>query len=168
MRAVIQRVKRASVTVNDEVVSSIGRGLVVLVGVKDGDTRDDLEWLSNKILKARLFPGGASEEGGGGADGGKPWDANVMQAGLEVLFVSQFTLYGFFKGNKPDFHNAMAPGPAKAFYEDFLAHARNDVYKGYGESRIKDGVFGAMMEVGLVNDGPVTMCLDSNDRKPGG
>ena len=166
MRAVIQRVKRASVTVNDDVVSSIGPGLLVLVGVREGDTRDDLEWLSNKILKVRLFPGAASaEEGGGG--GGKPWDANVMQASLEVLMVSQFTLYGFFKGNKPDFHNAMAPGPAKAFYEDFLAHARNDVYKGHAE-RIKDGVFGAMMDVELVNDGPVTMCLDSNDRKPGG
>lgn len=100
MRAVIQRVAKASVTVEGAVVSSIGPGLLVLVGIRDGDNRDDLEWCANKVLKARLFPrAGAEEEGAG-----KPWDSNVMQAGLEVLFVSQFTLYAFFKGNKPDFH----------------------------------------------------------------
>ena len=156
MRAVIQRVKSASVSVEGAVVSRIGAGLVVLVGVREGDSRDDLEWCANKVLRARLFDGAE----------GKAWSDNVVQAGLDVLFVSQFTLYGFFKGNKPDFHNAMPPVKAKAFYEDFLAYAREVGYKGHGE-RVKDGVFGAMMDVALVNDGPVTMCIDSQDRKPG-
>ena len=155
MRAVIQRVLSASVAVDGEVVSSIGPGLMVLVGVREGDTRDDMEWLANKVIKARLFE---SAEG-------KAWGAIVAAAEKEVLFVSQFTLYGSFaKGNKPDLHNAMPPGPAKAMYEAFLQHVRDVVYP-EGAHRIKDGVFGAMMQVSLVNDGPVTMVLDSNDRK---
>ena len=155
MRAVIQRVLSASVAVDGEVVSSIGPGLMVLVGVREGDTRDDMEWLANKVIKARLFE---SAEG-------KAWGASVAAAEKEVLFVSQFTLYGSFaKGNKPDLHNAMPPSPAKAMYEAFLQHVRDVVYP-EGAHRIKDGVFGAMMQVSLVNDGPVTMVLDSNDRK---
>ena len=114
-----------------------------------------MEWLANKVIKARLFE---SAEG-------KAWGASVAAAEKEVLFVSQFTLYGSFaKGNKPDLHNAMPPSPAKAMYEAFLQHVRDVVYP-EGAHRIKDGVFGAMMQVSLVNDGPVTMVLDSNDRK---
>ena len=97
-------------------------------------------------------------------DGAKPWDRSVMDIDGEVLFVSQFTLHGYFKGNRPDFHRAMDPERAKAFYRDFLAIARERVYAGKG-TRIKDGIFGAKMDVALVNDGPVTLLMDSRDRK---
>ena len=158
MRAVVQRVKSASVTVDDAVVSSIGPGLVVLVGIGGDDTEEDAEYVAGKCLPP---------EGVGGAknwDGAKPWDRSVMDIDGEVLFVSQFTLHGYFKGNRPDFHRAMDPERAKAFYRDFLAIARERVYAGKG-TRIKDGIFGAKMDVALVNDGPVTLLMDSRDRK---
>ena len=166
MRAVIQRVKSASVTVDDAMVSSIGPGLVVLVGIGGDDTEEDAEYVAGKCLRARLFPGDPPEGVGGAKnwDGAKPWDRSVMDIDGEVLFVSQFTLHGYFKGNRPDFHRAMAPEQAKAFYREFLACARERVYAGKG-TRIKDGIFGAKMDVALVNDGPVTLLMDSRDRK---
>ena len=166
MRAVIQRVKSASVTVDGAVVSSIGPGLVVLVGIGGDDTEEDAEYIAGKCLRARLFPGDPPSGEGGATnwDGAKPWDRSVMDIDGEVLFVSQFTLHGYFKGNRPDFHRAMAPESAKAFYRDFLACARETVYAGNG-TRIKDGIFGAKMDVALVNDGPVTLLMDSRDRK---
>ena len=166
MRAVIQRVKSASVTVDGALVSSIGPGLVVLVGIGGDDTKEDAEYVAGKCLRARLFPGDPPEGEGGATnwDDAKPWDRNVMDIDGEVLFVSQFTLHGYFKGNRPDFHRAMAPESAKAFYRDFLACARERVYAGKG-TRIKDGIFGAKMDVALVNDGPVTLLMDSRDRK---
>ena len=166
MRAVIQRVKSASVTVDGAVVSSIGQGLMVLVGIGADDTEDDTQYVAGKCLRARLFPGEPSgSDETKNWDGAKPWDRNVMDIDGEVLFVSQFTLHGYFKGNKPDFHHAMGPTDAKKLYSDFLTYAKEKVYAGNDGTRIKDGIFGAKMDVALVNDGPVTLLLDSRERK---
>ncbi|XVF87390.1 hypothetical protein PTKIN_Ptkin18bG0116300 [Pterospermum kingtungense] len=148
MRAVVQRVASASVEVEGRIVSEIGPGLLVLVGLHDSDTESDADYICRKVLNMRLFPNEST---------GKGWDQNVMQRNYGVLLVSQFTLYGILKGNKPDFHVAMPPQKAKPFYESLVDKFR----KAYNPDAIKDGVFGAMMKVSLVNDGPVTMQLDS-------
>eukprot|EP00899_Mesostigma_viride_P018711 jgi/Mesvir1/26841/Mv20594-RA.1 len=149
MRAVVQRVLSASVIVDGKEVSSIGKGLLVLVGVGEGDGPADAEYICRKILNMRLFPGES-----------KAWDLSVVQKNFEVLCVSQFTLFGFLQGNKPDFHYAMPPQLAQPFYENFLQMVR----KAYRPEAVKDGVFGAMMQVNLVNDGPVTFNLDSKQK----
>ncbi|XP_027105447.1 uncharacterized protein [Coffea arabica] len=148
MRAVVQRVASASVEVEGRIVSAIGPGLLVLVGLHESDADSDAEYICRKVLNMRLFPNEKT---------GKTWDQNVMQKNLEVLLVSQFTLYGILKGNKPDFHVAMPPEKARPFYESVVEKFR----KAYTPDVIKDGIFGAMMKVNLVNDGPVTMQLDS-------
>ncbi|ULT89810.1 hypothetical protein L5515_008160 [Caenorhabditis briggsae] len=137
MRVVLQRVTRAAVTVSDEVVGSIGRGLCVLVGIHRDDTEEDMKYIIRKILNLRIFP--ASEE--------KPWDKSVMDLDLEVLSVSQFTLYGQFKGNKLDFHTAMAPTEASKFYATFLESLK----KAYKPEKIQDGKFAAMMSVDIMS-----------------
>ncbi|XP_010518784.1 PREDICTED: D-tyrosyl-tRNA(Tyr) deacylase [Tarenaya hassleriana] len=148
MRTVIQRVSSATVAVDGRIVSEIGPGLLVLVGIHESDTDSDAEYICRKVLNMRLFPNESS---------GRGWDQNVMQRNYGVLLVSQFTLYGFLKGNKPDFHVAMPPEKAKPFYASLVERFR----KAYNPDAVKDGVFGAMMKVNLVNDGPVTMQLDS-------
>ena len=156
MRAVVQRVQRASVDVDGATVSSIGPGLMVLVGIHAEDTPEDARWLAGKVLKARCFENAE----------GKMWAETVCAAGGQVLFVSQFTLHGSFaRGNKPDLHAAMPPGPAKALYDEFLRLARSAWPEALGEECFFDGVFGASMAVSLVNDGPVTFVLDSRERK---
>ncbi|CAK8539461.1 unnamed protein product [Lathyrus sativus] len=152
MRAVVQRVDSASVEVEGSIVSEIGPGLLVLVGIHDSDSDADADYICRKVLNMRLF----SNE-----DTGKAWDHSVMQKNYQVLLVSQFTLYGILKGNKPDFHVAMAPQRAKPFYASLVDRFRN----AYNSDAIKDGVFGAKMKVNLVNDGPVTMQLDSQSPK---
>ncbi|KAJ7947050.1 D-aminoacyl-tRNA deacylase [Quillaja saponaria] len=152
MRAVIQRVASASVEVDGSIVSEIGPGLLVLVGIHDADTDADADYICRKVLNMRLFPN---------ENTGKGWDQNVMQRNYQVLLVSQFTLYGFLKGNKPDFHVAMPPERAKPFYASLVDRFRIS----YNPESIKDGLFGAMMKVNLVNDGPVTMQLDSQSPK---
>ncbi|WOL06978.1 D-tyrosyl-tRNA(Tyr) deacylase [Canna indica] len=149
MRAVVQRVLSASVEVEGRVVSEIGPGLLVLVGVHEADTEADADYICRKVLNMRLFPNATT---------GKAWDLSVKQCNFGVLLVSQFTLYGILKGNKPDFHVAMPPQKAKPFYESLVEKFR----KSYTSDAVKDGVFGAMMKVNLVNDGPVTMQLDSS------
>uniref|UniRef100_A0A6M2E770 D-aminoacyl-tRNA deacylase n=1 Tax=Populus davidiana TaxID=266767 RepID=A0A6M2E770_9ROSI len=149
MRAVVQRVTSASVEVDGHMVSEIGPGLLVLVGLHESDTDSNADYICRKVLNMRLFTNESA---------GRGWDQNVMQRNYEVLLVSQFTLYGVLKGNKPDFHVAMPPQKAKPFYESLLDKFR----KAYRPDAIKDGVFGAMMKVNLVNDGPVTMQLDSS------
>ncbi|KAB1668925.1 hypothetical protein ERO13_A10G029300v2 [Gossypium hirsutum] len=149
MRAVVQRVASASVEVDGRIVSEIGPGLLVLVGIHDSDTESDADYICRKVLNMRLFTNEST---------GKGWDQNVMQRNYGVLLVSQFTLYGILKGNKPDFHVAMPPQTAKPFYESIVDKFR----KAYKPDAVKDGVFGAMMKVSLVNDGPVTMQLDSS------
>ncbi|KAH9610996.1 hypothetical protein KSS87_013227 [Heliosperma pusillum] len=148
MRAVVQRVSSASVEVEGQIVSKIGPGYLVLVGILESDTDSDSDYICRKVLNMRLFPNETT---------GKSWDQSVMQRNYEVLLVSQFTLYGILKGNKPDFHVAMPPQSAKPFYESLVEKFR----KSYKADMIKDGIFGAMMKVDLVNDGPVTMQLES-------
>ncbi|KAJ3238893.1 D-tyrosyl-tRNA(Tyr) deacylase [Chytriomyces hyalinus] len=151
MRAVIQRVKQASVTVDGAVVSQIQQGLCVLIGITHGDTEADAEYIAKKITTLRLWPD--SE--------GKPWKLNVNDAGLEVLSVSQFTLFAITsKRAKPDFHLAMKGTDSFPFYQSFLGRLRTLMDK----DRVQDGQFGAMMDVGLVNDGPVTLIVDSKEK----
>ncbi|TPP60473.1 D-aminoacyl-tRNA deacylase [Fasciola gigantica] len=151
MRAIIQRVKEASVTVNGSIVSQIGRGLLVLIGVSAKDEKQDAAYIVRKILNLRLFPN---------ADGSRRWDKSVKDLGFEVLCVSQFTLYTELKGNKLDFHRAMDPEFSEKFYLDVIQQIREN----YVSERVKDGIFGAMMDVQLINDGPVTIVLDSVTR----
>lgn len=159
MRAVIQRVKQASVHVQGRQVSKIGPGVLALIGVCQDDTPEHMDILTKKILQLKLWPEGMRlDESGSLASADeqvRPWRTNVMELGGEVLCVSQFTLYArTSKGTRPDFHLSMSGTEAKPFYDAFLAKMRNM----YAEDKIHDGEFGAMMDVSLVNDGPVTIC----------
>ncbi|KAN0027766.1 hypothetical protein ACTFIV_009590 [Dictyostelium citrinum] len=151
MKAIIQRVKSASVTVDGEVISEIKQGLMCLIGVGRDDNKEDVEYITRKILNLRLWKN---------EDGTKNWDRSVQQMDYEILFVSQFTLFAQLKGNKQSYHLAMAPELSKQFYLDFLENAK----KSYKPEKIKDGRFGAMMDVQLINDGPVTIQLDSKEK----
>ena len=147
MKAVLQRVVAGSVTVGGEVVSSIGRGIVALIGIHRDDTRADMDYIVRKLVSLRMWEDEA----------GRRWAKSAKDLDYEILCVSQFTLHHVMKGNKPDFHLAMAGEKSKLFYEEFLSEMK----KAHSEEKIKDGVFGAMMEVNIVNDGPVTLELDS-------
>ena len=147
MKAVLQRVVYGSVTVGGEVVSSIGRGIVALIGIHRDDTKADMDYIVRKLVSLRMWED----------DAGRRWAKSAKDLDFEILCVSQFTLYHVMKGNKPDFHLAMAGEKSKLFYEEFLVEMK----KAHSEEKIKDGVFGAMMEVNIVNDGPVTLELDS-------
>ncbi|XP_062617819.1 D-aminoacyl-tRNA deacylase 1-like [Saccostrea cucullata] len=149
MKAIIQRVTQASVTVGEETISSIGQGLCVLVGIGRYDSTKELEYMARKILNIRLFDG----------EDGKRWNKSVIDKQLEVLCVSQFTLSAVLKGNKPDFHEAMGPDTSEKAYQEFLQIMR----KSYNPDKIKDGKFGAYMQVHIQNDGPVTIPLESPD-----
>ena len=148
MKAVIQRVLRASVTVSGEIVGSIENGLCVLVGIARDDTDKDMEYIVRKILNLRIFEN---------ADDSGKWDKSVMDRNFAVLCVSQFTLQSTLKGNKPDFHLAMASDKSKEFYEKFLEKMKSS----YKPEKIQDGRFGAYMKVDIQNDGPVTIILES-------
>jgi D-tyrosyl-tRNA(Tyr) deacylase len=138
MRALVQRVARAAVTVDGETVSAIGAGLLVLLGVTHTDTEKDADWLADKVRALRVFPD---------ADG----KMNDTLGEREILCVSQFTLYGDTrKGNRPSYVAAARPEQAEPLYEHFCERAQ-----------AKRGVFGAMMDVELVNDGPVTLLIES-------
>ncbi|XP_001374119.1 D-aminoacyl-tRNA deacylase 1 isoform X1 [Monodelphis domestica] len=147
MKAIIQRVTRASVTVGEEQISSIGRGICVLLGISMEDTQKELEHMVRKILNLRVFED----------ESGKHWSKSVMDKQYEVLCVSQFTLQCILKGNKPDYHMAMPTEQAETFYKNFLEQLR----KAYKPELIKDGKFGAYMQVHIQNDGPVTIELES-------
>lgn len=149
MKAVIQRVKSASVTVDGQLVSTIGKGLLVFAAIGKDDTAKEAESMASKVLKVKFWDG----------DDGKKWKQNVQDIDGDVLCVSQFTLLASTKkGNKPDFHKAAPPALGKELYDTFF----NQVRKLYREDRVKDGVFQAMMDVGLVNDGPVTIEMETN------
>ncbi|GCC17936.1 D-aminoacyl-tRNA deacylase 1 [Chiloscyllium punctatum] len=147
MKAIIQRVAKASVTVGEEQISSIGRGICVLLGISVEDTQKDMEYMVRKILNLRLFED----------ENGKHWCKSVMDKQYEVLVVSQFTLQCILKGNKPDFHLAMGAEQSETFYNGLLQHIR----KAYKPELVKDGKFGAYMQVHIQNDGPVTIELES-------
>ncbi|SHN78886.1 D-aminoacyl-tRNA deacylase [Desulfitobacterium chlororespirans] len=145
MRSVVQRVTQASVTVEGEVVGRIGAGLLVLFGVGQGDTEADLSWMMDKIAGLRLFE---DEEG--------KMNRSVQDVGGEILMVSQFTLYGDCrKGKRPSFSTAAPPEMARELFQQAVAKMRS-----YG-LHVETGVFQAEMQVALVNDGPVTLLIDS-------
>jgi D-tyrosyl-tRNA(Tyr) deacylase len=147
----MQRVSSASVHVNGVVVASIGRGLMCLCGITTSDKPADSDWLSSKILSTRLWT----------SSNGKLWHESVKSQDLEVLLVSQFTLHGVLKGNRPDFHHSMGSTEAEVYFNSFV----ESVGKKHpnGKTKVKSGVFGAMMQVEIVNDGPVTLILDSDE-----
>jgi D-tyrosyl-tRNA(Tyr) deacylase len=145
MRAVIQRVKESSVTVKNEIIGKIGRGLLVLLGVANEDKADDAEYLADKIANLRIFED----------DKGK-MNRSLLETGGEMIVVSQFTLLGDCrKGRRPSFLNAADPEKANELYEHFVKEVRQ---KGVS---VKTGRFRAMMEVSLINDGPVTIILEN-------
>lgn len=144
MRVVVQRVSRAAVTIDDKVVASIDRGLLVLVGFTPGDTAAAVEWMAEKLVGLRVFEDDANK-----------MNRSVVDVGGAVLVVSQFTLYGdVSRGRRPSFVAAAAPDEAIPLYDAFVAALRaRDV-------PVETGEFGAMMDVALVNDGPVTLVID--------
>ncbi|KAK1147387.1 D-tyrosyl-tRNA(Tyr) deacylase [Aspergillus melleus] len=150
MKAVLQRVKSASVTVDGQQISSIGRGLLVLAGVGKEDTEKDMDTMVGRILRAKLWP--ADEDGG-------QWKKNVQDIEGEVLCVSQFTLYGDMKKAKPNFNGAADVETARRLYDYFFQKMR----AAYKPERVQNGVFQAMMDVDLRNDGPVGVNYRSHD-----
>ncbi|KFH45051.1 D-tyrosyl-tRNA(Tyr) deacylase-like protein [Hapsidospora chrysogenum ATCC 11550] len=152
--AIIQRVLSASVTVDKEVVSSIGRGVLVFAAVAPGDTEKEMNAVAAKVVKMKMWED----------DAGGKWKRNVMDINGEVLCVSQFTLLARTKkGTKPDFHGAANPEEAKRLYEYFVSAVKKE----YDPGRVADGRFQAMMEVALVNDGPVTLELNAGGKQEG-
>ncbi len=150
MRAVIQRVSQSSVTVEGEVVASVQKGLLVLVGIEDTDSNDDIAWLSAKIVNLRIF-----------ADENGVMNLSVKEVNGEVIVVSQFTLHASTKkGNRPSYIRASKPGTAIPVYERFIEQMESDLGK-----RIQTGRFGADMKISLVNDGPVTITIDTKNKE---
>ncbi len=148
MRALLQRVSSASVRVGDEIVGSIGAGALVLVGVQTDDTEEDARYLAAKIAGLRIYP-----------DGERHFERSLSDIGGSLLIVSQFTLYGDTrKGRRPSFAQAAPPDDAERLIDYLIQEVRN-----LG-AHVETGRFGAMMEVELVNSGPVTLMIDSDDR----
>lgn len=150
MRAVVQRVSRASVLVEGERKGTIGRGLVVLLGIERSDTETDLEWMANKIPQLRVFE---DEQG--------KMNLDLLTIDGEMAVVSQFTLFGNVrKGTRPSFNRSAAPDHAIPMYEAFVSKMVERLGKA-----VVTGEFGAMMEIDLVNDGPVTLVIDTQDKR---
>lgn len=146
MRAVIQRVSKASVTIEGEKVANIGNGLLVLLGVENEDTQEDIKWLSNKIINLRVFN-----------DANNVMNESLLQVDGNVIVVSQFTLHASTKkGNRPSYIKAAKPDIAIPMYEAFVKQLQNDLGK-----TVQTGEFGADMKVELLNDGPVTIIIDT-------
>ena len=150
MRIVIQRVKEASVTVNEQITGAIGTGLLVLMGIEDADTEEDIQWLSNKIVNLRIF----NDENG-------VMNLGIKEVNGDVLLVSQFTLHASTKkGNRPSYIKASKPETAIPMYEKMIKQLETDLGK-----KIQTGIFGADMKVRLLNDGPVTIVIDSKNKE---
>ncbi len=150
MRAVIQRVTKALVTINGSVYAKIGSGLLVLLGIEDADTNDDVEWLSSKIVNLRVF----DDEAG-------VMNVSVKDTGGEILLVSQFTLHASTKkGNRPSYIKASKPGIAIPLYQKMKIQLSADL-----DRPVLTGEFGADMKVELLNDGPVTIFIDTKNRE---
>ncbi|MBR4572474.1 MAG: D-tyrosyl-tRNA(Tyr) deacylase [Prevotella sp.] len=148
MRAVIQRVNQASVTIEGKIKSQIGSGYLVLLGCCNDDTQQDIEWLSRKIVNLRVF----DDENG-------VMNRSILDVGGDILVVSQFTLWASYKkGNRPSYLRAGSHDITVPLYEAFIKKLSADLGKPVGT-----GEFGAMMQVSLVNDGPVTICMDSKN-----
>lgn len=150
MRVVIQRVQNASVKIADEVVGEIESGLLVLLGVEEADTEEDITWLVRKISRLRIFD-----------DANGVMNESLIDTGKQVLVVSQFTLHASTrKGNRPSYIKAARPEVAEPMYKKFVKALEDEIGK-----PVPTGGFGAMMEVSLVNDGPVTIIIDSKTRE---
>lgn len=150
MRAVIQRVTKASVTIDEKIRAQIGAGLLVLLGIEDADGKGDIEWLSSKIVNLRIFD-----------DANGVMNISVKDIDGEILVVSQFTLHASTKkGNRPSYIKASKHEIAIPLYEQMVKQLTKDLGKG-----IKTGVFAAMMKVELINDGPVTIVIDSKAKE---
>lgn len=150
MKAVIQRVSIASVTIDENIHSAIHNGVMVLLGVEDADTEDDISWLSQKIVQLRIFN-----------DDAGIMNVSLKDAGGDILLVSQFTLHASVKkGNRPSYIKASKPGIAVPLYEKMIRRLEADLGK-----PIKTGVFGADMKVALINDGPVTIIIDTKNKE---
>ena len=150
MRAVIQRVSYATVKVNEQITGAIGKGLMVLAGIEDADTREDITWLSNKIVNLRIF----NDEQG-------VMNLSIKDAGGEILLVSQFTLHASTKkGNRPSYIKASKPSVAIPLYEALIEQLQKDAGK-----KTETGIFGADMKVELLNDGPVTIFIDTKNKE---
>lgn len=146
MRAVVQRVKKASVSVSDNIISDIGRGLLVFIAFKEDDTESDTDYIIKKIQEMRIYP-----------DSKDVMNLSIKDYEGEILIVSQFTLYGDMrKGRRPSYSKSMKPEPAKLFYDKFIK-----TFKERTELTIKTGEFGADMDVSIENWGPITILLDS-------
>ncbi len=145
MRVIIQRVKSSSVKVDGEIIGQIGQGLNLLVGIAATDTEAELDWMTRKCLELRLFAD----------DANKPWSKSVIDIQGEILVISQFTLYGDCrKGRRPSFSGSATPEVARSLYDLFVAKLKQSGLN------VATGKFGAMMEVDIVNDGPVTLVLE--------
>ena len=150
MRAVIQRVSDARVVIEGKVKGRIGKGMVVLLGVQEGDTPEDTQWLAGKIVHLRIFD-----------DAGGVMNLSLPETGGEILLISQFTLFASTKkGNRPSYSSAARPETAVPLYQEFIRQLAEQAGK-----PIQTGEFGAPMQVSLTNDGPVTILIDSRNRE---
>lgn len=150
MRAVIQRVKQASVTVDGKIISEIKKGLLILLGVEDVDKEEDVKWLSSKISKLRIFD-----------DENNIMNKSVLDVAGNCIVVSQFTLFASTKkGNRPTYIRASKSEFASSMYNNFLSQLEKDMGKNIGR-----GIFGENMQVSLINDGPVTIIIDTNNKE---
>ena len=150
MKAVIQRVTRASVVINGAVHAKIGAGMLVLLGIEDADGEEDIRWLSNKIANLRIFN-----------DAQGVMNISVIEIKGAILLVSQFTLHASTKkGNRPSYIRASKPGIAVPLYEQMIIQLEKDLDK-----KIQTGIFGADMKVQLLNDGPVTIVIDTKNKE---
>jgi len=150
MRAVIQRVSKANVNIGEKIHSEIGKGLLVFIGIEDADSKEDIEWLSGKVINLRVFD-----------DVNGVMNLSVKDIQGEILVVSQFTLHASTKkGNRPSYIKASKPEIAIPIYEKMIRQLTNDLGK-----EIKTGVFAADMKVELLNDGPVTIIMDTKNKE---
>ena len=150
MRTVIQRVAHASVTINGTVKSAIGQGYMILVGIEEADTMEDVEWLTKKVINLRVFE-----------DENHVMNRSILEVNGEILLISQFTLHASYKkGNRPSYIRAAKHETAIPLYQAFIASLTQALGKEIGT-----GEFGADMKVELLNDGPVTICMDSKNKE---
>ena len=150
MRAVIQRVLTANVTIEGKIKGKINAGLMILIGIEDADGKDDIEWLSAKIINLRIFD-----------DANGVMNLAIKEVGGDILLISQFTLHASTKkGNRPSYIKAAKPTVAVPLYEQFIHQLEKDLGK-----KIYTGIFGADMKVKLVNDGPVTIMIDTKNKE---
>ena len=150
MKAVIQRVSESSVTINNEIVDQIQKGLLVLVGIEDADNQEDINWLTSKIANLRIFP-----------DENEVMNLSLKDIDGEIIVVSQFTLHAATKkGNRPSYIKASKPEIAIPLYNSFVQQMEKELGK-----KVQTGQFGADMKVSLVNDGPVTIIIDTKNKE---